>query len=160
MLGSLGMPAPKDLVTLLLNEIGEAERQIVLALDDYHLIGNPEVDAAVEFLVERMPEKLHVVLVTRDQPSLPLARWRALGRVNEIGLDDLRFSFDESALFLRNTMGLELDGDSVRALGDRTEGWIAGLQMAALSRGSSRFTSTRRKTWTNAQPRSAASTAT
>src|SRR5207344_2112514 len=73
-------------------------------------------------------------LVTRDQPNLPLARWRALGRINEIGLDDLRFSFDESALFLKTTMGLELDGDSVRALGDRTEGWIAGLQMAALSR--------------------------
>jgi LuxR family maltose regulon positive regulatory protein len=86
-----GCPAPKDLVTLLLNEIGESEQPIVLALDDYHLIGNPEVDAAVEFLVERMPEKLHLALVTRDQPDLPLARWRALGRVNEIGLDDLRF---------------------------------------------------------------------
>jgi LuxR family maltose regulon positive regulatory protein len=134
LLGSLGMPAPKDLVTLLLNEIGESEQRIVLALDDYHLIGNPEVDAAVEFLVERMPEALRLVLVTREQPDLPLARWRALGRVNEIGVDDLRFSVDESALFLRDTMGLELDGESVRALGDRTEGWIAGLQMAALSR--------------------------
>ena len=134
MLGSLGMPAPKDLVTLLLNEIGESDHRVVLALDDYHLIGNPEIDAAIEHLIERMPEQLRLVLVTRDQPGLPLARWRALGRVNEIGLDDLRFSFDESALFLRNTMGLELDGDSVHALGDRTEGWIAGLQMAALSR--------------------------
>src|SRR5204862_6368781 len=64
LLGSLGMPAPKDLVTLLLNEIGESEHPIVLALDDYHLVGNPDVDAAVEFLVERMPEKLHLVLVS------------------------------------------------------------------------------------------------
>ena len=134
LLGSLGMPAPKDLVTLLLNEVGESDKQIVLALDDYHLAGNPGVDAAVEYLIERMPEKLHLVLVARDQPNLPLARWRALGRVNEIGLDDLRFSIDESAQFLKNTMGLELDGDSIRALGNRTEGWIAGLQMAALSR--------------------------
>ncbi len=134
LLGGLGMPAPKDLVTLLLNEIGESEHRVVLALDDYHLIGNPEIDAAIEHLIERMPEQLRLVLVTRDQPDLPLARWRALGRVNEIGLDDLRFSFDESALFLKNTMGLDLDGDSVHALGDRTEGWIAGLQMAALSR--------------------------
>lgn len=134
LLGSLGMPAPKDLVTLLLNEIGQSTQRIVLALDDYHLIGNPEIDAAIEYLVERMPESLRLVLVARDQPNLPLARWRALAHVNEIGLDDLRFSFDESALFLKNTMGLELDGDSVRALGNRTEGWIAGLQMAALSR--------------------------
>ncbi len=134
LLGSLGMPAPKDLVTLLINELGQSDKRIVLALDDYHLVANPEVDAAVEFLVERMPDNLHLVVVARDQPSLPLARWRALGRVNEIGLEDLRFSFDESALFLKNTMGLDLDADSMRALGDRTEGWIAGLQMAALSR--------------------------
>ena len=134
LLGSLGMPAPKDLVALLLNEIGDSDKQIVLALDDYHLVGNPQINAAVEFLVERMPEKLHLVLVARDQPDLPIARWRALDRVNEFGLDDLRFSFDESAQFLKNTMGLELDGDTVRALGDRTEGWVAGLQMAALSR--------------------------
>ena len=71
LLGGLGTPAPKDLVTLLLNEIGESGRRIVLASDDYHLIQNPEIDAAMALLIERMPEEMRVVLVTRDQPDLP-----------------------------------------------------------------------------------------
>jgi LuxR family maltose regulon positive regulatory protein len=74
-----------------------------------------------------------LVIATREEPNLPLARWRSLERVSEIDLEELRFSFDEAVLFLRETMGLELDAESARSLEMRTEGWIAGLQMAALS---------------------------
>jgi LuxR family maltose regulon positive regulatory protein len=85
------------------------------------------------YLIERVPEQLRVVIVTREEPPFPLARWRALQRIVEIGPDDLRFSHDESTQFLEQTMGLELDADLAQTLEARTEGWIAGLQMAALS---------------------------
>lgn len=132
-LGSLRMPAPRDLVALLLNEIAEAPERIVLVLDDLHVIHNPEIDAAIAFLVERMPERLRLVVITREEPRLPLARWRSLERISEIGIEQLRFSPEEAATFLSQTMGLDLDDPSARTLALRTEGWVAGLQMAALS---------------------------
>ena len=85
------------------------------------------------YFIERVPEQLRVVIVTREEPPLPLARWRASQRVVEIGPDDLRFSHDESVQFLEQTMGLKLDAELAQTLEPRTEGWIAGLQMAALS---------------------------
>ena len=133
LLGGLQMPAPKDVVALLLNEITDLPGRMVLVLDDYHVIDDPEIDAALAFLVERMPEQLRLLISTRAEPRLPLPRWRTLQRVSEIGLDDLRFSLDEARLFLKQAMGLEVDLESTQALEARTEGWIAGLQMAALS---------------------------
>jgi LuxR family transcriptional regulator, maltose regulon positive regulatory protein len=133
LLGSLKIPGPTDLVSLLLNEIAEIEEPIVLVLDDYHSVANPDVDAAVTSLVERMPEKLRLVISTREEPKLPLARWRSLERLFSIGLEDLRFSYEESIVFFRQTMGVNIDGKAARVLESRTEGWIAALQMAALS---------------------------
>jgi LuxR family maltose regulon positive regulatory protein len=133
LLGSLKMPALKDLMLLLLNEIAAAQDRIVLVLDDYHNISNHEIDSSLAFLIDRIPEKLRLIVSTREEPPLPLARWRSLERVVEIGLDDLRFSYEEAAVFFRQTMGLNIDSRSARLLEDRTEGWIAGLQMAALS---------------------------
>lgn len=132
-LGSLKMPGPNDLISLLLHEIGQAEEPIVLVLDDYHDAVSPDVDAAVAALIERMPDKLRVVIAARDEPKLPLARWRALERVFDIGPEDLRFSFEEAVVFFRQTMGVNIDPKAARVLEARTEGWIAALQMAALS---------------------------
>ncbi len=133
LLGSLKMPDLKDLMSLLLNEIAATPDRILLVLDDYHHAGNPDIDSSLAFLVDRMPEKLRLIVSTREEPKIPLARWRSLERVFEIGLDDLRFSYEEAELFFRQTMGLTIDSRSARALEDRTEGWVAGLQMAALS---------------------------
>jgi LuxR family maltose regulon positive regulatory protein len=133
LLGSLKIPGPTDLVSLLLNEIAEIEEPIVLVLDDYHSVGSPDVDAAVTSLVERMPDKLRLVISTREEPKLPLARWRSLERLFSIGLEELRFSYEESIVFFRQTMGVNIDGKAARVLESRTEGWIAALQMAALS---------------------------
>lgn len=129
----LQLPASSDLITALLSEISESASRIVLVLDDYHVIPTPEIHAAIAFLVEHMPEQLRLVLISRNVPDLSLARWRTQQRVSEIGLDDLRFSLDESSLFLEQTMGLSLTSELVSALEKKTEGWIAGLQMAALS---------------------------
>ncbi|TMH37914.1 MAG: helix-turn-helix transcriptional regulator [Betaproteobacteria bacterium] len=133
LLGSLKMPGPVDLVSLLLNEIAEAEEPLVLVLDDYHTVSSDEVNPAVASLVERMPEKLRLVICTREEPSLPLARWRSLERVFDVGVEQLRFSYEEAVVFFRQTMGLDIDAKAARTLEARTEGWIAALQMAALS---------------------------
>jgi len=133
MLGSLKIPGPSDLVSLLLNEIAEVEEPIVLVLDDYHNVASSDINAAVTSLVERMPNKLRLVISTREKPNLPLARWRSLECLFEIGLEDLRFSYDESIVFFRKTMGVNIDGKAARLLESRTEGWVAALQMAALS---------------------------
>jgi LuxR family maltose regulon positive regulatory protein len=133
LLGSLRMPDLKDLLSLIFNEIAAAQDPIVLVLDDYHNVNSPDIDAALAFLIEGMPEKLRIIVSTRERLRLPLARWRSLQRVVEIGLEDLRFSHEEAVLFFRQTMGLNIDSRSARTLEERTEGWIAGLQMAALS---------------------------
>ncbi len=131
--GYLQRPAARDLMTLLLNEIDETTEPVVLVLDDYHLIGNPEIDSALAFLVDRAPEGLRLFVATREEPRLPLARWRSLQRLTEMNLETLRFSPEEADLFLKQTMGLQLGAETARLLGERTDGWIAGLQMAALS---------------------------
>jgi LuxR family maltose regulon positive regulatory protein len=133
LLGSLKMPALKDLMSLLLNELSAVQDRILLVLDDYHNVSNPDIDSSLAFLIERMPEKLRLIVTTREEPNLPLARWRSLERVVELGLDDLRFSYEEAVVFFRQTMGLSIDSKSARTFEERTEGWIAGLQMAALS---------------------------
>ena len=102
-------------------------------LDDYHVIDATEVQTGVEFLLEHLPENAHLILITRADPALPLARLRARGELVEIRSADLRFSADETAAYLNGTMALGLGAKDALVLGDRTEGWIAALQLAALS---------------------------
>lgn len=126
-------PAPDLFLPTLLNEIAALTENFLLVLDDYHLIESPSVEQALVFLVERQPPQMHLVLATREDPTLPLARWRARGLLTELRAADLRFTPAEATVFLNRTMGLELSTEDIAALEARTEGWIAGLQMAAIS---------------------------
>lgn len=127
-------PPPIDgLLPLLLNQIATLPQPVILVLDDYHVLESRLIDQALVFLVERLPSQLHLVITTREDPSLPLARLRARGHMTELRAADLRFTSSEAAAFLTETMGLSLSAQDITALEDRTEGWIAGLQLAALS---------------------------
>lgn len=125
--------ASENLLISLINELHQIRQPIILVLDDYHVIEQQAVDDMLNFLLEHLPTKLHLVLATREDPQLPLARLRARGQLNEIRVADLRFSLAESGEFLRNVMGLQLPDQAIAKLEARTEGWIAGLQLAALS---------------------------
>jgi LuxR family transcriptional regulator, maltose regulon positive regulatory protein len=122
-------------VTALINELAaqSGEDAIVLVLDDYHLINARQVHASLAFLLEHLPPGLHLVLASRSDPPLPLARLRARGQLAELRTDDLRFTAEEAAALLRESAGAALPGTAVAALVARTEGWAAGLQLAALS---------------------------
>jgi LuxR family maltose regulon positive regulatory protein len=122
-----------SLLTLLINDLHRLEDALVLVLDDYHLIRDPAIHEALNFLLERQPASLHIVLITREDPPLALPRLRASGRVTEIRGSDLRFGFEEAAQFFNGTMALDLPAESIRALETRTEGWVAGMQLAALA---------------------------
>ncbi len=127
-------PLPPEVVlTALVNEIASAPTSFILVLDDYHVIEALPIHQQLDFLVEHQPPRMHLVIITREDPPLPLARLRARGQMVEIRQDDLRFSPEESSDFLRRVMGLNLTGDDITTLERRTEGWIAGLQLAALS---------------------------
>jgi LuxR family maltose regulon positive regulatory protein len=117
----------------LLNDLDGLSRDLVLVLDDYHLIEATEVHEAMTFLLEHSPPRLHLVLATRVDPPLPLARMRARGQLVEVRAADLRFTAQESAAYLNGPMGLGLSEADIAALDGRTEGWIAALQLAALS---------------------------
>ena len=117
----------------LINQVAVLPRVFVLVLDDYHLITSQVIHDAVTFLVDHLAENMHLVLATRADPPLPLSRLRARGHLTELRQSDLCFTADEAAVFLNNVMGLGLSMEDVAALEARTEGWIAGLQMAALS---------------------------
>lgn len=117
----------------LINEIASRERPLLLVLDDYHLINNTAVHEHLTFLLENAPPTFHLVLTTRADPPLPLARLRARGEIIEIRAIDLMFSAEETAVFLNQTHTLHLHDTDLQALANRTEGWIAGLQLAALS---------------------------
>src|SRR5437868_5017194 len=126
-------PPPEAILTALLNEITTLPDHFVLVLDDYHVIDAKPVDLALTFLVEHLPPQMHLVIATREDPLLPLARLRARGELTELRAADLRFTPSEAAEFLNSVMGLTLSPGDIAALEDRTEGWIAGLQLAALS---------------------------
>jgi LuxR family maltose regulon positive regulatory protein len=127
-------PPPIHLVlTTLLNDLGTTGDDLVLVLDDYHLIDSLEVQEAMAFLLDRMPPRLHLVIASRADPSVPLARLRARGELVEIRAAELRFRPEEAASYLTEVMGLPLTAQDVAALEERTEGWIAALQLAALS---------------------------
>lgn len=126
-------PPTESLLTALLNEITHISERVIFILDDYHLIDAKPIDDALTFLVEHLPPHVHLVITTRQDPNLPLARLRARGQLTELRANDLRFSASEAAEFLNHGMGLDLAADDIAALEERTEGWIAGLQLAALS---------------------------
>jgi LuxR family maltose regulon positive regulatory protein len=127
-------PTPTEAILIsLINDLDTSSRETALVLDDYQFIHSQAVHEAVAFLLEHSPTTFHLVIATRSDPALPLARLRARGQIVELRLADLRFTEIEAAQFLNEVMGLHLSSRSIEALEDRTEGWIAGLQMAALS---------------------------
>jgi LuxR family transcriptional regulator, maltose regulon positive regulatory protein len=126
-------PSTEALLTALLNEVAVMRDRCVLVLDDYHLLDSPPVDTALAFLLEHLPPQLHLVIATREDPQLPLARLRARDHVTDLRAADLRFTPNEAAAFLMEVVGPKLSKEDVAALEARTEGWIAGLQLAALS---------------------------
>ncbi len=136
MLAALQSPQPppaEAILTALINEITTLPDDVILVLDDYHVIEAKAVDQALAFLLEHLPPPMRLVIATREDPNLPLARLRARGQLTELRAADLRFTPGEAAAFLNGVMGLNLAAEEVAALENRTEGWIAGLQLAALS---------------------------
>lgn len=123
----------KAVMTALVNEIQALHLGFAVVLDDYHVIEDQAIHRALSFLLDHLPESMHVVITSRSQPPLNISRLRARGQLNEIDAADLRFDAGESAAFLNEVMKLGLAPDDVRALEARTEGWVAGLQLAALS---------------------------
>lgn len=127
-------PLPPEVVmTSLINEITEAAAPFILVLDDYHVIHTLPIHQQLDFVVEHQPPPMRLVIITREDPPLPLARLRARGQIVEIRQDDLRFSPEECTDFLLRVMDLHLSVEEINALERRTEGWITGLQLAALS---------------------------
>jgi LuxR family transcriptional regulator, maltose regulon positive regulatory protein len=126
-------PPIEAVLATLLNELSAAPVDIVLVLDDYHVIDASDVHDGMAFLVEHLPQRMHVVIATRADPALPLGRLRGSGELAEIRAADLRFTPEEAAAYLNEAMNLDLGASDVAALEARTEGWIAALQLAALS---------------------------
>lgn len=124
---------PEAVLTNLVNDLDSTGRELALALDDYHFISNQAVHGLVTLLLDHQPGSFHLVIATRADPPLPVARLRARSRTVELRAADLRFTEAEAVQFLNDVMGLSLDAGAVALLEERTEGWIAGLQMAALS---------------------------
>ena len=133
MLQSPQPPPPETTLTSLINEIAAIPDKIIFIFDDYHLIEAQPVHDALSFLLEHLPHQLHLVIATREDPHLPLSRLRARGQLTELRAADLRFTTAEAAEFLNRVMGLNLSMEDIAALETRTEGWIAGLQLAAIS---------------------------
>src|SRR5688572_29889107 len=130
---SQSQPPTEAILIALLNEITTVPNPFLLVLDDYHVIDSRAVDKALTFFVEHLPPRMHLVITTREDPALPIPRLRARRQLTELRAADLRFTSSEAAEFLDQVMGLHLSAEDVAALEDRTEGWIAGLQLAALS---------------------------
>jgi LuxR family maltose regulon positive regulatory protein len=129
-------PPTEAILSALINEIAAISDPVVLVLDDYHLIEAQPIHDALTFLIRHLPpppDGLHLVIATREDPPLPLARLRARGQLTELRAADLRFTPSEAAEFLNQMMGLDLSVEDIAALERRTEGWIAGLQLAALA---------------------------
>ncbi|MEJ2209844.1 MAG: AAA family ATPase, partial [Anaerolineae bacterium] len=128
-----GPSRPEPLLTTLINDIVAAAQPFVLVLDDYHVIDTAPIHKAVSFLLDHVPQGMHLVIATRADPPLPLARLRGRGQLTELHATDLRFTPGEAEAYFNGTMALALSAEQVAALEQRTEGWIVGLQLAALS---------------------------
>jgi LuxR family transcriptional regulator, maltose regulon positive regulatory protein len=135
-LALLQAPQPPNreiLLSLLINDLTAQLPPAILVLDDYHVLQGTHVHQLMGFLIEHLPPQLHLVIATREDPPLPLARLRTRRQMHEVRASDLRFTPDEAATFLNTIMGLPLSGPHIAALEERTEGWIAGLHLAALA---------------------------
>lgn len=126
-------PPIQNLLVQVINTITSRPVHFTLIIDDFQLIHHSSILDGITYLVEHMPENLHLVLLTRADPPLPFGRWRIQGKLNEIRTTDLRFTIDEASKYLQEVQTLNLDSAEIQALEERTEGWIAGLQMAGLS---------------------------
>lgn len=133
MLQSAQPPQNESVLTILLNEIATHPDNIILVLDDYHVIEDKAIGNTLTFLLEHLPSQIHLVITSREDPNLPLARLRARDQLTELRATDLRFTDSEAAEFLNQAMALSLSAEDIAILESRTEGWIAGLQLAALS---------------------------
>jgi LuxR family maltose regulon positive regulatory protein len=133
LLASAQPPAVDALLTLLINNINEFQNNIVLVLDDVHVITSSEIYQGIDFLLEHVPPHMHLVMLTRADPPLSLSRLRARGQLTEIRAEHLRFNPEETARFLNQIIGFSLTPGQISALEKHTEGWVAGLQLAALS---------------------------
>ncbi len=120
-------------LTTLINQIAEVESDIYLILDDYHAISAEAAHAATAFLLHNLPLQMHLIVISRAEPPLPLGRMRLAGELTEIGWEDLRFTYQEAAKFFNQVMGIGLTVNDIQTLEQKTEGWIAGMQAAALS---------------------------
>lgn len=127
-------PVPEDAIpTALINDVSGQSQDLVVVLDDYHVIQNQALHSALAFFLDHLPEHLHLIFSTRADPPWPLARFRSRGLLYEIRAADLRFTREETAAFLNEAMGLNLSAKDIASLEARTEGWVAGLRLAALS---------------------------
>ncbi|MGC9349485.1 MAG: LuxR C-terminal-related transcriptional regulator [Anaerolineae bacterium] len=133
MLKAPQLPPVDALMTSLIADLAAVATPLVLVLDDYHLIQASEIHALFDFLLEHQPVQMHLMLLSREAPPLPLPRLRARGQVTEIGAADLRFTYDEAVDFLEQTMKLPTNAERAASMVKRTEGWIAGLQLLALT---------------------------
>src|SRR6266542_5177005 len=133
LLQSPQMPPLETLLTILVNDLARVPHECILVLDDYHVLEGPPVHQVVSFLLDHLPPELQLMIATREDPPLPLARLRARRQVAELRAYQLRFAADEAAAFLTEVMGLPLSAADAAALEAHTEGWIAGLQLAALA---------------------------
>ncbi len=126
-------PSAESILTTLINEIATLPEPFVLVLDDYHSLDARPVDQALTFLLDHQPPQLHLAITTREDPRLPLARLRVRSQLTELRIADVRFTRSETASFLNQVMGLNLAAEAIATLESRTEGWVAGLQLAAIS---------------------------
>ena len=136
LLAALQTPQPppiESILTSLLNDLSSVQADFVLVLDDYHAADVRSIDQALTFLLDHLPRSMHVIIATREDPQLPLARYRARDQLIELRAAELRFTAEEAAEFLNHSMGLGLSSEDTLALETRTEGWIVGLQLAALA---------------------------
>jgi LuxR family maltose regulon positive regulatory protein len=133
MLQAPQLPPIENILSDLINQIASLSDKIILVLDDYHLLASSSLHQGINFLLDHLPVQMHLVIITREDPPLPLPQLRAKGQMVELRIKDLRFTLEESDQFLNHKMGLNLQPEEITVLGQRTEGWVAGLQMAALS---------------------------
>lgn len=133
MLHALPASPIEAVLTVLINCLADLQRDIILILDDYHLIQMQYIHDGLTYLLEHMPQQLHLVLASRTEPPLPLARMRVQGQLTELHGADLQFTQNEAAVFFTQVMGMQLAPHEITLLEERTEGWITGLQLAALS---------------------------
>jgi LuxR family maltose regulon positive regulatory protein len=127
------LPSFEVLLTTFINELAQLPYHCVLVLEDYHVVSSPEVHATVTFLLDHLPATLHLILMTRSEPPLPLARLRARHELNELTAADLRFSSAEIQAFLQQTLGVSISPEAIARIEERTEGWVAGLRLMTLA---------------------------